>query len=135
MLEADGGAAVARVPDRPGWLVCAAALLITCGVNSAVHGFTALHDQSFFGPDVVYDHLTFWGWFFIAWGAAEAVAGVLVLGRRRGAMMAATALAGIGMMTWFCMIFAAPESALIGIAVNGLIVWSLAVAGGLGRDG
>jgi len=45
--------------------------------------------------------------------------------------MAATALAGVAMMAWFCMVFAAPESALIGIAINGSIVWSLAAAGGL----
>jgi hypothetical protein len=61
------GAAVARLRYRPGWLLCGAALLVVCGVNGIIHGITALHNPSFFGSEAIYDNLTFWGWFFVAW--------------------------------------------------------------------
>lgn len=134
IIESTGGAAVAQLRHRPGWLLCAASLLLICGVNLVIHGVTALHDPSFFGPQAIYHNLTFWGWFFIAWGAAEVVVGVLVSRGRREAMMAGTALAGVAMLAWFCLIFAAPQSAFIGIAINGLIIWALAAAGGFELD-
>jgi hypothetical protein len=114
-----------------GWAVCAAALLIVVGAFNLMHGIVALENSEYLVNQYLYDNLDFWGWAFIVWGALQMVAGFAAFGS--GSMMTFGALTGItlavvGAVLWFFMIFAAPFAAIVGIALNVVIIYGMSQA-------
>jgi|RhiMethySRZTD1v2_1073278.scaffolds.fasta_scaffold56612_5 hypothetical protein len=112
-----------RLSARAGF---AASAMILAGGFHLVNGYTTLEHKSYLAStNVIYNNLTFWGWAFLIWGAVSIIAGVMLLaGRVTGASLAA-AIAGIAAFMWFVMIFAAPFAAVVGCAINMLIIWAI----------
>ncbi len=118
--SADGGKV--RVT---GWVWFAGILLIIAGVFNIIHGFTAIEDKSYFSNHIVYNNLTFWGWVFLIWGVLEVFAGFAsvtgnMVGNYLGVLIASWAV-----ILWFIMIFVAPGAAILGVAINTLIIYGL----------
>ncbi len=110
-----------------GWTVFAGVVLIMAGGFNVINGFTALDHSSYFNAHIVYSNLTFWGWMFLIWGAAEIIAGALVLGRNPAGNLIGVVLAGTAAILWFFMIFSAPWAALLGVTVSLLVIHGLTV--------
>ena len=121
----------ASVRGGRSWALCAAVVLAVAGAISVVHGVTALADDEYFGKPLLTDHVTFWGIVLCAWGIAELLAAYAVLRERPGGIMLGTLLAGLEMAIWFCLIFASPAAALIGVTLNGFVVLSLGMLSSL----
>jgi hypothetical protein len=114
------------------WTMCAGIGLVVLGAIDLIHGYQALERQGFFTEHVIYDNLTFWGWVFICWGLVQLVAGVGAIANRTWAIYTGVVVASFAIVLWFCMIFAAPFAALIGIGLNGLVV--IGLNGGIPYD-
>ncbi len=111
-----------------GWAMFAAVTLVVLGALNAINGFTALQHKSYFTSQIVYHNLTFWGWAFLIWGVLEVVAGALVILHRVAGYYIGVSLAATAAILWFFMIFAEPWSALVGVLVSMLVIYSLTVA-------
>jgi hypothetical protein len=122
----DGGATADRGPVRvTGWVWFAGILLILAGGFNIIHGFTAIEDKSYFSSHIVYNNLTFWGWVFLIWGVLEVFAGLAsvtgnTVGNYLGVLIASWAV-----ILWFIMIFVSPGAAVVGVAINTLIIYGL----------
>ena len=112
-------------PRVTGWVVMASVLLIVAGVINVVHGYTALEHKSYFTSHMVYNHLNFWGWLFVIWGVVQVLAGFLAWRGHSAGNRIGVAVAGIGTVLWFFMIFSASFGALIGIGLNLTVVYAL----------
>lgn len=105
-------------------------LLILIGAFNLLGGFTALTNDGYFGRQIVYSNLTFWGWVFVIWGALQLLAGALVLARNPTGSVVGAGLASVSAMLWFVMLFAAPWNALVGVALSLLVIHSLTIGAG-----
>jgi hypothetical protein len=112
---------------KSGWVWFAALALLIAGGFNLIHGFVALDHKRFVTSHIIYHNLTVWGWVFLIWGALELFAGVLVLQRNLTGYKIGVLLAGAGMILWFLMAFSAPFAAIVGMIVNGLILYGLTV--------
>ncbi len=102
-----------------------ATLLVLLGAFNLLGGYTALANDEYFGGQIVYAHLTFWGVAFVIWGALQLLAGALVFARNPTGSVLGVALAGISAIMWFVMLFAAPWNAVVGVAISVLVIHSL----------
>jgi len=98
---------------------------MVAGVLNIIHGFAALERKQYFTSDIVYNNLTFWGWMFLVWGAAQIYAGAASVSGRISGNYVGVIVAGTGSILWFFMIFTAPWAALIGVLLNILVVYGL----------
>ena len=60
-------------------------------------------------------------------GVLQVSAGAAVLSRRLGGYKLGVILSGGAMIAWFLMTFSAPLAAILGVIVNGLILYGLTV--------
>jgi hypothetical protein len=86
-----------------------------------------LERKQFITTHIAYSNLTFWGWAFLILGVLQVSAGAAVLARRLGGYKLGVILSGGAMIAWFLMIFSAPFAAILGVIVNGLILYGLTV--------
>jgi hypothetical protein len=112
---------------KSGWVWFAAIMLIIAGGFNLIHGFVALDRKQFITTQIAYSNLTFWGWVFLILGALQVSAGAAVLARRLGGYKLGVILSGGAMIAWFLMTFSAPFAAILGVIVNGLILYGLTV--------
>jgi hypothetical protein len=112
---------------KSGWVWFAAIMLLLAGGLNLLHGFVLLDRKQFVTTHIAYDNLTFWGWVFLVFGALELAAGVTILQRRLGGYKLGVILSGGAMITWFLMAFSAPFEAIVGMIVNGLVLYGLTV--------
>ena len=112
---------------KSGWVWFAALALLIAGGFNLIHGFVALDHKRFVTSHIIYHNLTVWGWVFLIWGALELFAGVLVLQRNLTGYKIGVLRGGAGMVLWFLMAFSAPFAAIVGMIVNGLILYGLTV--------
>jgi hypothetical protein len=112
---------------RPrGRLTLAAALLILAGALNLVAGIEALHGgrANFAGPRV-YDNLRVWGIVFLAWGAAQVLAGLAAFTRQPFGLSLGICLALGGAVVWLFFLLATPFEAFAGVALNVFVAWAL----------
>ena len=64
---------------------------------------------------------------FLILGVLQVAAGAAVLARRLGGYKLGVILSGGAMIVWFLMTFSAPFAAILGVIVNGLILYGLTV--------
>jgi hypothetical protein len=112
---------------KSGWVWFASIMLVIAGGFNLLHGFVALDRKQFLTTHIVYSNLTFWGWFFLIWGALEIFAGAAILSRNLTGYKVGVVLSGAAMIAWFLMVFSAPGEAILGIIVNGLVLYGLTV--------
>ena len=112
---------------KSGWVWFAATMLLIDGGFNLIHGFVALDRKQFITTHIAYNNLTFWGWAFLILGVLQVSAGAAVLARRLGGYKLGVILAGGAMIAWFLMTFSAPFAAILGVIVNGLILYGLTV--------
>lgn len=108
-----------------GWLACAAILLMVAGAFNILHGLVALNESSYLVNEVLFANMDAWGWTFLIWGAVQVLAGAFATTGSVVARGTGIGMAMFACMLWFLMIFAAPFAAIIGIAVNVMIVYGL----------
>jgi hypothetical protein len=108
------------------WAIAAACLLLVAGGINLVHGYTLLEHRSYLDNEhIVYSNLSFWGWVFLVWGVLQLVAGALVFAHKPAGTAMGVALATTACFLWFFMMFASPFGMLVGIIVNGTILFGL----------
>ena len=112
---------------KSGWVWFAAIMLLLAGGLNLLHGFVALDRKQFVTTHLVYNNLTFWGWVFLIWGALELFAGIAILKRNLTGYKFGVVLSGAAMIGWFLMAFSAPFEAIVGMIVNGLVLYGLTV--------
>jgi len=105
-----------------GWTVFSSVTLLVIGAINLINGLTTLEHSGYYTREIVYSNLTFWGWAFLLWGAAQILAGAFTLARHEWAAYLGVGLAATSAMLWFFMIFAAPFAALLGVTVSMLVV-------------
>jgi len=100
-------------------------MLLIAGASNMIHGYVALNQSEFLVNQLLWDNLDVWGWVFLGWGALQVVAGGMSLAMRSLGPIIGVVLASIAMLLWFTMVFAAPFAAIIGLAINGAVVFGL----------
>jgi hypothetical protein len=119
-------------PELSGWatggIVFAATVLIMVGTFEAIAGLVAIIDDEFY---VVTRNYTFdldtsaWGWIHLLLGILVAVIGFSLLARRTWAVVAAIAIAMLSALANFFFIPYYPFWAILLIALNVWVIWSL----------
>ncbi len=109
---------------RPGIVTAAAVLLFIGGGFGILGGLFAVTGGGFIGGGLGGIAVVF-GIIMLAIGALEIYAGVQVLALKEQGRMIGLALAAIGALISLLQIGASPGSAILGLAINGFIVYAL----------
>ena len=109
----------------PGIYTFASWMLLVAGVLHLMVGSIAVWESDWVVAQVTFGNLEAWGWSYMVWGAMLVLAGGLSLAQRSLGPLVGVVLAGFSMVLWFGFIFAAPFAALIGIAINGSVIYGL----------
>ena len=125
----DRPAGMSQSPDGAvGGVVFAASVLTLIGVFQVIAGLTALIDDDFY---VVTRNYTFdldttaFGWIHLLFGLLLVGTGLALFGRQAWAVVAAIALAGLSALTNFFFIPFYPVWAIVVIALDVWVIWSL----------
>jgi len=124
----------AGTPARPergsGWLAFAAVMFLAAAAANILYGIAALVNDDYFAVDeLLFGDLSMWGVLYLGFGAAQLLAGVLVL---RRSMLGAVLGIGIAMlhgMLALLSIGAYPVWSIIALTIDGLIIYALTVHG------
>lgn len=111
---------------RSGWVTLSAVLIVIAGVYNIVWGYGALDKKELFNESsLVYSNLTFWGWVFIIIGTLQLLTAVLLFARRVGGAILAGIGASASAVIGFLALLANTDWALVIIALDILILWSV----------
>lgn len=108
--------------------VLAAAVLILAGIWQILTGFAAMSGGDYFGSGSGYAYAfstTTWAWLHLSVGVLMAVVGALILGGAGWARLAGVVFALISATLNFLWIPIQPIWALVIIAVDAFVIWSL----------
>ncbi len=111
-------------PTRPGIVTAAAVLLFVGGGLGALGGLLAVTGGGFLGGAFGGIAIVL-GLVMLAVGALEIYAGVQVLALKEQGRVIGLALAAIGALLSLLQLGAAPGSAIIGLAINGFVIYAL----------
>ena len=107
-------------------MTLAAVLIVIVGVYNFVWGYGALDKKELFNESsLVYSNLNFWGWVFIVIGALQILTAILLFARRVGGVILAGLGASASAVVAFLALLANTDWALVIIALNILILWSV----------
>ena len=119
-------------PRVSGWAIggmtFAASMLVLVGCFQALTGLVAIFDDNFFvvTRNYTYDlDTTAWGWIHLIVGVAVAATGFALFTGRTWAAVTALFLAMLSALTSFFFIPYYPWWALLVIALNAWVIWSL----------
>ena len=124
MVWADGGT------------IFAAVLLTTVGVFQALEGISAIANDDVFlkTPNYVFDiDLTAWGWVHLLLGVVAVVVGLSILYGQGWAMIAGIVIAMVSALANFMFLPHYPLWALVLIAFDLFVIWSLSTVRGARR--
>lgn len=111
-------------PARPGIVTAAAVLLFVGGGLGALGGLLAVTGGGFLGGAFGGIAIVL-GLVMLAVGALEIYAGVQVLALKEQGRVIGLALAAIGALLSLLQLGAAPGSAIVGLAINGFVIYAL----------
>jgi hypothetical protein len=114
---------------RTGWLMFSAVVLMLAGVHNFVSGVGALHNSTFYGSNILYHNLTFWGWVLLIWGVLQFAGGVLLMQERVLGAYFGLAAATIGSVIWFFFLLSSPAAGVVGVTLNVLVLYGVIVSG------
>ena len=110
-----------------GWTVFAAVWLLIAGSFNIITGATAIHRGSFFNHQMVVSNISTWGWIILIVGAIQATASLLVFARNPVGNLLGLLVAMGATVLWFLFLFSAPFAALIGLLMNGMVIYGLTI--------
>ncbi|MGW4032410.1 DUF7144 family membrane protein [Streptomyces sp. NPDC004838] len=113
-----------------GGVVFAGVLMLCNGVLAILQGIAAIAENDVYGivGNYVYRiSLTGWGWIHLAIGVCLVVTGLGVLKNMAWARYTGILIAAIGLVMQFLFLPYLPIWSVIMIAINGFIIWALAV--------
>ena len=116
-----------EVSPMTGWTVFAAVWLLIAGSFNIITGATAVHRGSFFHHQMVVSNISTWGWIILIVGAIQATAGLLVFARKPAGNLFGLLVAMGATLLWFLFLFSAPFAALIGLIMNGMVIYGLTI--------
>jgi hypothetical protein len=120
------GSTYSEEPTHSGWVTLSAILVLVVGVYNLIWGYAALDKKELFDPHgLIYSNLDFWGWFFIVVGALQLLSAFLLFFRRPGGLVLTTMGASLNLMMAFFALLSNSDWALVIIAFDVLILWSL----------
>lgn len=113
-----------------GWIPFAGAYLLIAGCMNVIWGIVALDKKDVFREgSLVWSNLDTWGWIAIGAGAAQALAGLLVLAQRFAGQWLAGILAMVGIFVNFLSVGAYPLWSVIALVANALVLWAVTAHG------
>ena len=107
-----------------GRTVFASVMLMVLGVFNIVDGIALLQRSEWFEARFIASNADTWGWIMIIFAALQIIAGVMLFRNSSGRGLGIT-LASIGMVIWFMLIFVMPFAALLGAALNFVVIAAL----------
>ncbi|MFJ9865267.1 hypothetical protein [Streptomyces sp. NPDC101165] len=113
-----------------GGLVFAGVMLLVEGVLAVLQGISALAADDVYsriGTYVYKINLTGWGWILLVLGVVAVVTGAGVLRRAEWARAVGIGLASLSVIAQFLFLPYSPVWALVMIAIDFFVIWSLAV--------
>jgi len=113
-----------------GLMIFASAAMLTAGVFQILQGIAALAEDEFFVRGVDYTYmfdLTTWGWIHLLIGLVLVAVGAFLFIGMTWARWAGIAVAVLCMIVNFMWLPYYPIWALVLIALNGAVIWALAV--------
>jgi hypothetical protein len=122
----DGGSMYTEERTHSGWVTLSAILVLVVGGFNFIWGYAALDKKELFDSrGLIYSNLDFWGWFFIIVGALQVLSAFLLFFRRPSGLVLTTMGASLNMMMAFFSLLSNTDWALVIIALDVLILWSL----------
>ena len=119
-----------------GWVIFSGIMLIVAGSTRVIDGLWALkRNNALEGSPtlkellVFDDNLAAWGWIYIVLGVLLIVAGFAVLNRAPWARWTGIVFASLSIFTHFAWMYAFPVQALIGVVIDVLVIYGLAMYG------
>ena len=112
-----------------GWAAFSAAWLVIAGAFNIVSGATAIHKKNEIESAGLFLFSNFgtWGWIILIIGVVQVVAGWLVFTGSGAGYTLGLVIAMVAAFIWFFFIFSTPGATLIGVIVNGLVIYGLSI--------
>ena len=125
------GSAQHRVsPVATGLAVFAGALMIVSGIGAVLQGIAAVFNDEIFAstPQYIFAFdLTSWGWIHLFLGVLVGLAGAAVIRGQAWGRFVGIALVAVSLIVNFMFLPHYPAWAMVTIALDGAIIWALAV--------
>ena len=114
-----------------GWVIFAAALLLTIGTLNVIDGIAAISKAHFYTPNAhyVFGDLKAWGWVVLILGAAEVLVGLGVLAKNQFARWTGVVIVSLNALAQLLMIPAYPFWSLAIFAIDVLALYGLIAYG------
>jgi hypothetical protein len=110
-----------------GWAIFAAIWLVVAGSFNLVEGITAVHKGNYLANAMLFSSVSTWGWIVLIVGIVQLVAGFMVFSGNPTGNTLGVCVAMFAAFIWFFFLFAAPIGALIGVIINGLVIYGLTI--------
>jgi hypothetical protein len=109
-----------------GWIHFAGTFYLIAAAFNLIVGIAGLTRADHFDESkFVVSNLQTWSYVFVVVAAVQAIAGVVVLLRRRGGRVPAIVIAVIGMVAWFVAWAVFPLWGIVMMVLYGLIIYAL----------
>ncbi|HYW29520.1 MAG TPA: hypothetical protein VE824_06915 [Gaiellales bacterium] len=110
-----------------GWSAFAAAWLVIAGAFNIVSGATAVHRSNVYSGVFLFSGISTWGWILLIIGVVQLVAGWLVFSGSSSGYTLGMVIAMVAAFIWFFFVFTAPVAMLVGVILNGLVIYGLSI--------